>query len=193
MKSKILLLALLLSLSLFSQENLTAIITGDCSNRSGTYQFNGIVNGKNHYQHSERASTSLGYNGSQWMLYQTGQMNGARAFNNLNTSSDLTPPKTGWTGASCNGTFILEYSSTLKTNNLTHDDKQIIISPNPSSENIEIKGLKKQHQRGVINNINGKKIKEIKNIYDKINISSLSKGIYFIIIDNTYSLKFLKN
>ncbi|WP_339661992.1 glycosyl hydrolase 53 family protein [uncultured Polaribacter sp.] len=67
--------------------------------------------------------------------------------------------------------------------------------PNPNNDIITIKGIKNNLTSIKIYDIKGKKIKSIKtdSISKIIDISDLKIGIYFFKINNTQSIKFLKN
>lgn len=72
--------------------------------------------------------------------------------------------------------------STLNVNDNQLEDKTILVYPNPAKNILNIKGLKNTKNTIVIYNTLGQKIKQFENIADKISISDLEKGIYFISI-----------
>ncbi len=82
--------------------------------------------------------------------------------------------------------------STLSTEDITLDDKNITLSPNPSSDFIKISGLIKK-ENYEIHNILGSKIKE-GSVSDKerLSIQNLTNGIYFLRFENGKALKFIK-
>jgi hypothetical protein len=88
---------------------------------------------------------------------------------------------------------IVKFSSTiLEVQNVGNSNQNIKLFPNPSSNAIQISGLTKTaHYR--IYNMLGAKISDgiISDNY-KINIQSLTNGLYFLKFDNGNTLKFLK-
>ena len=71
----------------------------------------------------------------------------------------------------------------------------IILSPNPAKDVLKINGTNTQSS-AVIYTIEGKQIQTINNTNNEINISQLTKGIYFIKINTgnvSKSFKFIKN
>jgi hypothetical protein len=84
------------------------------------------------------------------------------------------------------------YSSTLSTNEIGTSSAGSI-APNPAGDFIQINLPVKSSQKYKITDINGRLVSQ-GNISNekKINVSQLSKGIYFIEIEGVKSLKFLK-
>ena len=87
------------------------------------------------------------------------------------------------------GKFSYSY---IKTINI---EGEIIIEPNPNNGQFTLYGLEKNKDSEiVIYNLYGQKVFEIitNNVYEEININDLSKGVYYLIINKTKKLKFIK-
>lgn len=116
----------------------------------------------------------------------------------IHPSANLNAPATGWVdGPSfhCNPGNTLELRSqiggVLKVNK--NELSAISIYPNPSKDFITISNLKEE-RRVIITNITGQIIKELsvdKN-NNRIDIQDLSKGFYFVSLDNKKTIKFIK-
>ncbi len=84
------------------------------------------------------------------------------------------------------------YSATLSTHEI-EATSGITISPNPATDFIQLNSQLKSAKKYKITDVNGRTILQgdIPN-EKKINVSQLSKGMYFIEIDGVKNLKFLK-
>ena len=76
MKKKIFILLLIISFqnNLNAQNPINVIITGECSRFSGTYTYNGLVNGKNNYTQTfiidvESVVIGVGFDNIKWVEY----------------------------------------------------------------------------------------------------------------------------
>ena len=137
-------------LTLFYQSNLNAqaplnlIITGECSNVSGTYIFNGLVNGKNNYTQTftidgESIVIGLGFDNTKWVLYAEGDLTDD-GFSNIAVPAGLLPPFTGWVNTGCtDGTMIIQQN--LSTNEINDFEKNTLLYPNPASNYISVKNM----------------------------------------------------
>ncbi|MDC1226196.1 T9SS type A sorting domain-containing protein [Algibacter sp.] len=103
-----------------------------------------------------------------------------------------------WKTAESSGTATENFSatidySTLSTEDLTLNSKNINIYPNPSSDFIQISGLTKTEKYILYNTIgttiNSGNISE----NEKIDIKNLTNGLYFLKFENGNTLKFLKD
>ncbi|QOD61955.1 glycosyl hydrolase 53 family protein [Polaribacter haliotis] len=86
--------------------------------------------------------------------------------------------------------------NTLNTNDYQFSENGLFtIIPNPSSHKILIKSLKNNITSIGIYDVNGKEIQQIKGkkALDSIDVSKFKKGIYILKINNSESIKFLKN
>lgn len=79
---------------------------------------------------------------------------------------------------------------TLSTNNFTV--KTVKISPNPSSNFIEITGLTTTENYNIYNTLGQEVKKGIANNNEKIDIQNLTPGIYFLKFETGNTLKFIK-
>ncbi|RXP52251.1 T9SS C-terminal target domain-containing protein [Lutibacter sp. HS1-25] len=83
-------------------------------------------------------------------------------------------------------------NSTLGITNNIETNTQLNLYPNPSSEYVNISGLKKNENYTIWNTI-GTEVKNgnISN-QEKITIQNLTNGVYFLKFENGNSLKFIK-
>lgn len=202
-------LYLFLFFVLFCQNNLKAqspinvIIAGECSNVSGTYIFNGLVNGKNNYTKTfliegENVVIGVGFDNVKWVLYANGDITDD-GFSNIAVPVGSAPPFTGWVNTGCaDGTMIIE--QVLSTSNVEFFGSQIALYPNPSANFIIIensKDINSSFEYG-ITDIVGRIVGRGKaNFKDKIFVENLPKGNYFIGIHSDMgeivTKKFIKN
>lgn len=74
-------------------------------------------------------------------------------------------------------------------------ENQLLIEPNPNNGQFTLYGLDKNQKNDIaIYNLFGQKIFEIStdNVQEEINISDLSSGLYYLIIDNKKTMRFTK-
>ena len=186
---------LILLLSLFSQNNSNAqapinvTITGECSEASETYIYNGVVNGKNNYTKTfiiDGINTviGVGFDNTKWVLYADGDLTDD-GFSNIAVPLGLLPPFTGWVNTQCtDGTMIIEQS--LSINNIDNFNKKTLIYPNPTRNYITIQNKENLTENfyykiidltGRIVNIGKSKFNE------QINIENFTNGNYIIQIE----------
>ena len=96
------------------------------------------------------------------------------------------------TGAATENFSAVINFSTLSTENLALDSKNIIVFPNPSSDFIQISGLTKKEKYILYNSL-GTTVKN-GNISEneKIDLQNLTKGLYFLKFENEHTIKFIK-
>ena len=144
MKKKIFILLLIISFqnNLNAQNPINVIITGECSRFSGTYTYNGLVNGKNNYTQNfiidvESVVIGVGFDNIKWVLYAAGDLTDD-GFSNIAVPVGLLPPFTGWVNTQClDGTMIIEQN--LSTNDFENFNSKILVYPNPTNNFITIK------------------------------------------------------
>ncbi|SDR67248.1 Por secretion system C-terminal sorting domain-containing protein [Polaribacter sp. KT25b] len=86
--------------------------------------------------------------------------------------------------------------TTLNVKDFENENNQLFkVYPNPTTNNITVKGLKNKITSIKIYDIKGKKIRSIKtdSITKTIDISNLKTGIYLLKINNMHSVKFFKD
>jgi Secretion system C-terminal sorting domain len=185
-----------------AQEPLNVVITEDCIDASGIYEFNGLVNGKNNYVYTVTIDDittviGLGFNGTKWVLYANGDLTDT-GFENIAVPVGMLPPFIGWYSTGCsNGTMTI--SQSLSTNN-TKIETNISVYPNPSAHFIVVENS--------INNINffdyniiditGRVLFSGNAKYnEKINTENFTKGNYILSIKDTegnvFNKKLIKN
>lgn len=94
-------------------------------------------------------------------------------------------------GSQDNKASVMRYGSTLSLNDIT--DENIILYPNPTNDKIYFEGIENYYLE-IYNNL-GQKILDYEKV-NSIDISSLSKGVYFIKFSdgvNSSTKKFIKN
>jgi Secretion system C-terminal sorting domain len=182
---------LLLQISFsYAQNNLNVVITGDCSDGSAIYTYDGILNGKNTYIYTatfegETQTHRIDYNiGGWWSLHQD-IVETDYAFYTFNAPTGLLPPFTGWTQGYCTGT--ISFNPVLY--NQEYENSKIALYPNPATDFVFIKN-NTQNLEYVIFDSNGRTVKE-GTASQKIEVASLQKGLY-LIKTNSLTYKFLK-
>jgi len=180
---------------LFYQNNLTAqspinvIITNICSDVSGSYLFNGLVNGKNNYTLTINDMgyiyvIGVGFDNIKWVLYLDGDLTDY-GFSNSAVPSGVLPPFTGWVPFADNcdstGTMIIEQS--LSTIDIEGFNKKTLIFPNPSMSFITIQNKESSSEsfEYKIVDFTGRNVKSGNSKFNqKIDIESLKNGNYII-------------
>jgi hypothetical protein len=183
---------------LFYQNNLTAqspinvIITNICSDVSGSYLFNGLVNGKNNYTLTINDMgyiyvIGVGFDNIKWVLYLDGDLTDY-GFSNSAVPSGVLPPFTGWVPFADNcdstGTMIIEQS--LSTIDIEGFNKKTLIFPNPSMSFITIQNKESSSEsfEYKIVDFTGRNVKSGNSKFNqKIDIVSLKNGNYIIQIE----------
>lgn len=184
--------------NLNAQNPINVIITGECSDVSGTYIYNGLVNGKNNYTKTfiiegESIVVGVGFDNIKWVLYADGDLTDD-GFRNIAVPSGLLPPFTGWVNTGCeNGTMIIE--EVLSIDELTNGQNNIIIYPNPFKTNITINHIENSIDNFTykIFDLTGRIVENGKAKFNEnINIESISNGNYIIEIETVSGLKMNK-
>lgn len=172
--------------NLNAQSPINVIITGDCSDVSGSYTFNGVVNGKNNYTKTfvidgESIVFGVGFDNTKWVLYTDGDLTDD-GFSNIAVPPGLLPPFTGRVNIQCeNGTMIIEQN--LSTNDFENFNSKILVYPNPTNNFITIKSKKKSAEnfRYKIFDITGRNVINGNSKFnEQINVESLNIGNYII-------------
>jgi hypothetical protein len=200
MKKIIFILVLIISFqnNLNAQSPINVIITGECSDVSGTYTYNGLVNGKNNYTQTfvidgESIVIGVGFDNIKWVLYADGDLTND-GFSNIAVSAGLLPPFTGWVNTQCeNGTMIIEQN--LSTNDFENFNSKILVYPNPTDNFITIKSEKKSAEnfKYKIFDITGRNIISGNSKFnEQINVESLNIGNYIIQLETENGQKSTK-
>lgn len=198
MKKIIFILVLIISFqnNLNAQSPINVIITGECSVVSGTYTYNGLVNGKNNYTQTfviggESIVIGVGFDNIKWVLYADGDLTDV-GFSNIAVPAGLLPPLMGWVNTQCeNGTMIIEQN--LSTNDFENFNSKILVYPNPTNNFITIKSEKNSAEnfKYKIFDITGRNIISSNSKFnEQINIESLTSGNYIIQIETENGEKF---
>ncbi|AOW21100.1 T9SS type A sorting domain-containing protein [Urechidicola croceus] len=145
---------------------------------------------------------------SEWVLHSSNPAtlaSGVTPANIVYRSSDtngVSPPNSGWVSSG----YCINTSSTLSFYETTIDncpalgidqelikESKISIYPNPSSDYIEISNLS-ENVKCTISNITGQIVKNTKvsSSNNRINISDLAKGFYFVDLEGKKTIKLVK-
>lgn len=87
--------------------------------------------------------------------------------------------------------FETAYNSLIEESIL--DDSIVEIYPNPTTNIVYFKNFKKKPKRVVVYSVLGAKVTEYTLQENKIQVSNLSSGLYFLKIDNQKAVKLIKN
>jgi uncharacterized protein (TIGR02145 family) len=154
----------------------------NCSNTNNKSGFNAMPSGMRRYNaHSSNTSTYSGFIGKHYHAYFWTSSAGStgRAFWRR-LSHDYSSTLFGGSGYMFyveNG-YSVRFSRTAQTANINNNainDFKII--PNPTSDYLLIENL--DTKNAIIYNIHGKEVMKVNN-KNKIDVSSLSKGVYFV-------------
>ncbi len=183
---------------LFYQNNLTAqspinvIITNICSDVSGSYLFNGLVNGKNNYTLTINDMgyiyvIGVGFDNIKWVLYLDGDLTDY-GFSNSAVPSGVLPPFTGWVpvAVNCDSTGTMTIEQSLSTIDIEGFNKKTLIFPNPSMSFITIQNKESSSEsfEYKIVDFTGRNVKSGNSKFNqKIDIESLKNGNYIIQIE----------
>lgn len=180
-----------------AQEPLNVVVTEDCIDASGIYEFNGLVNGKNNYVYTvtiENITTviGLGFDGTKWVLYADGNLTDT-GFENIAVPVGMLPPFIGWYGTGCsNGTMTI--SQSLSTNN-TKIETNISVYPNPSTNFIVVENSKNNNNQfdyNIIDIIARIVFSGKAKFNEKINIENFTRGNYILEIKDASGQVFKK-
>lgn len=200
MKKIIFILVLIISFqnNLNAQSPINVIITGECFNVSGTYTYNGLVNGKNNYTQTfvidgESIVIGVGFDNIKWVLYADGDLTDD-GFSNIAVPTGLLPPFTGWVNTGClDGTMIIEQN--LSTINFDNFNSKILVYPNPTNNFITIKNDENstEHFKYKIFDLTGRNIISGNSKFnEQINLESLTIGNYIIQLETEKGQKSTK-
>lgn len=205
MKKIIFIILLIISFqnNINAQNPINVIITDECSIVSGTYTFNGLVNGKNNYTQTfvldgQNTILGVGFDNIKWVLYLDGVLSDD-GFSNIAVPAGLLPPLTGWVHTQCsNGTMIIEQN--LASNDFENFNSKILVYPNPANTLITIKNedSSSENFKYKIFDLTGRNISAGNSkINEQINIESLTYGNYIIQVETELgqksTKKFIKN
>jgi DNA-binding beta-propeller fold protein YncE len=88
---------------------------------------------------------------------------------------------------------ISKYSlTTLSTNELFTKEK-VILFPNPANNFIQVSGINKLEKYSIYDYLGKKVINGIISSNEKINIKTLTNGVYFLKLNNGHKVKFIKS
>jgi len=144
---KIILIVFFFAINQFTasaQTSIDVVITGICAEVSGTYVFNGLVNGKNNYVESflvdgEIFVVGVAFDNTKWILYAEGDLTDD-GFRNIAVPAGPLPPFVGWINTGCeSGTMTI--NQTLSLNNISDFGKNVRLAPNPAEDQIVIKSV----------------------------------------------------
>ncbi len=127
-----------------AQTDINVVITGTCAEFSGTYVFNGLVNGKNNYVapfvvEGETFIVGVGYDNTKWVLYGEGDLTDD-GFRNIAVPAGSLPPFVGWINSGCEaGTMTI--NQTLALNDVSELGTNILLAPNPAKDQIVIQSI----------------------------------------------------
>lgn len=184
--------------NLNAQNPINVIITGECSYASGTYTYNGQVNGKNNYTQTfvidgESVVIGVGFDNVKWVLYAEGDLTDD-GFSNIAVPTGLLPPFTGWVNTGClDGTMIIDQN--LSTNDFESFNGKILIYPNPANNFITIKNKENSSEyfKYKIFDITGRNIISGNSKFnEQINVESLTIGNYLIQLETENGQKSTK-
>ena len=192
---------MLISASVFAQNPLSVLVTGTCSAVSGTYNFNGIVNGKNQYKCTFNNSgiftnVYVQFDGTFWILNSGEVINDNVLFANTNVPTNAIPPFTSWILASCpDGTITV--SQILSNNIFDNSGKLNFQNPIEDYFSLQNKNESNENYKLEIYDLLGAIVKAGSFKYNEnINVTELQSGIYIVKVTNEenkiYTGKLLK-
>ncbi len=189
-KTALILFLIVFQFQASAQSDIDVVITGDCSPFSGTYQFNGLVNGKNNYVQtflvgSEPQIVAVGFDSSQWVLYGNGDLTDF-GFSNIAVPEGNLPPYVGWVNTQCeSGTMTINLNLAVVDQN--NFEKNVMLVPNPAQQHLTIAqrsndGTILQYE---IVDIMGRIVsKGASQFATPISIENLANGLYSVKIKN---------
>ena len=89
--------------------------------------------------------------------------------------------------------FKGNFTTTLGVDDISSSDFKIIVSPNPANDYLIVSGLKNTENFSIYNMLGLKIFDGIIDNDKKIDIKSLSNGVYFLKFENNKAIKFIKN
>lgn len=190
---KIILVVLFLAFGqniLFAQAPINVVITGECEDVSGTYNFTGLVNGKNNYEKTFEIEgisivIGVGFDNTKWVIYADGDITDD-GFSNIAVPAGLLPPFTGWVNTGClDGTLTINQN--LSVNEATIFEKNVVLYPNPASNYVTIEHKISTDSKLEYNiiDIAGRIVgRGTSSFNENISIENLKAGNYIIKIKN---------
>ncbi len=89
--------------------------TGQCGFPSGTYNYEGLLNGKASFVSVATPNVKVSFDGVKWVLWDSNVNIGSTGFENTNVPAGLYPPLTGWVPTQCvNGTMDITNNSNFE-------------------------------------------------------------------------------
>ena len=170
----------------YAQAPINVEITGECDPASGTYTFNGLLNGKNNYVRTiiidgETIVVGVGFDGTKWVLYANNDLTDP-GFDNIAVPNESLPPFIGWVQNGCfDGTMIITQS--LNSLQIDYSSEIVTLFPNPSPSYVMIEN--KQGSNDIFNykiyDLTGRVVTENKsNFNEMLLIDYLTAGTYVI-------------
>nr|WP_315247644.1 T9SS type A sorting domain-containing protein [uncultured Flavobacterium sp.] len=89
--------------------------------------------------------------------------------------------------------FIGKFTATLGVDDVNFSDAKIVVSPNPANDYLMVSGLKNTENFSIYNVLGSKIFDGIIDNDKKIDLKSLSNGVYFLKFENNKTIKFIKN
>ena len=191
---QIYILTTLLLFAVFQLNAQTVTLIGSCSTHAdGDYELSEEINGKPSYFHSAANgyTYTIYWTGTRWELLSSENLVGI--YNELDTP---TPPATSlspWTPEICSPQGIIYGNGTTTVLGVSDFElDEITIYPNPSSDYLKISGLTQSKNYRIYNVLGVEVTKGMVSDNDKINILNFANGVYFLELDNSRILKFMK-
>lgn len=175
-----------------AQEPITVTITDDCAIVSGTFTYNGLLNGKNNYVQTinidgQNIVFGVGFDSTKWVLYIDNDLTDP-GYENNTVPVGLLPPFIGWALVGCtSGTMVI--SQTLTTNEIDSFAKSILLYPNPSPNYIYIESSNKTNTifDYKIIDLTGRIVSSGSSKFnEKLSIQNLTNGNYVFEMKNQY-------
>ena len=89
--------------------------TGQCGFLSGTYTYEGLLNGKASFVSVASPNIKISFDGVKWVLWDSNVNIGNTGFENTTVPAGIYPPLTGWTPTQCtNGTMDITNNSNFE-------------------------------------------------------------------------------
>jgi hypothetical protein len=92
--------------------DINVAFTGQCGFLSGTYTYEGLLNGKASFVATPSPNVKISYDGVKWVLWDSNVNITNTGFQNTTVPAGLYPPLTGWTPTQCStGTMTITSNS----------------------------------------------------------------------------------
>ena len=183
----------------YAQNPLNVVITQECNYVGGTFNFGGLLNGKNNYERFFQLNgttelASIGFNGSKWILYANNDLTDI-GFENTTVQSGALPPATGWIPVECFPGNTMTITQALSVLSISVAEKNISIYPNPATNYFVVKNRssKSEIYEYKIIDISGRIVNSAETNFDeKIELNGLAAGNYIVEIKTTHDFIFRK-